>query len=955
MVTAVEETSSESLDNHPITLEELESRPWQEVVPRLEECSNECLNKLTISLAKNERPADALTALEILSSRFEDPPEWLLDRTCCLLAKLDYVIRLLALTEKHLLKSPDSIAMKYWYAQGKLKLGNHEGLKSLAQDMTNQAPGDWRGWHILSQISMAANDLEGAIAAQRQVVALNQDNKAAKLALIRMLISNKSFSEARSFLDLYRPLLGTEPSFDNLSSELDRAMASNASKKNGTIPDTNLEHHRSLRQFYVERNNLEEAEFQVRKIIEKDETKIWNWIQLSAALLENGKVSEARDLCKDLYKRFPNEQAAITVGLSQVEMHAGNFKLAKALLESEWKSASGEKIFQIIFPLCSLYRNLGQLDAACTILASIDRSSIPNYALGAYDYHRIEIENCLGRRHVAIELCGKFRERIGDEKFEKNYAKLASWHQMQLGKINEARRIYVGQLHENAFRGQLPATPPDELKIAETENLKRRQLVLVTVLKDEMHRIRAFLRHYRRLGVEVFYMVDNNSSDGTTDFLLQQPDVRLFHTKESFAQTGFGLWWARYLISQYLEDRWCLMVDVDEFLVFPHSEYLSLPQLCNYMEKHGQEVLQTFMLDLFPERLVDSENWYGETVPQQVCPYFDNDYLIMPQFMAPYVEVRGGFRRRLMGDGNGPGSLLVKAALFKGGSDVDFYEAAHHTSPAIISDITGVLLHCKFVGKFQEYVETHVDSKEHVFASLEYRHYLDWCNNRDPAASLLSDKSVLYQDSRQLLELGLIRTSVAFEQYVSTKREMSTLVQPKMMILTHPGATIDKLLEFLSGVGFRYPAHSDQPITTSIGLASDYIEKDLISGLAVVNHFERLFNLLPNSYFIFVVTDPEQGVKDLKSYALNKYGTFNLDELRNSLNRDQPEHLEFLHFIQNSSSWEQVFSSFALKIVDFLNKNATKRIYSFSTPEDYQQLAQFCDYLRMQQEHEVLS
>lgn len=954
MVTAVEETSSESLDNHPITLEELESRPWQEVVPRLEECSNECLNKLTISLAKNERPSDALTALEVLSSRFEDPPEWLLDRTCCLLAKLDYVIRLLALTEKYLLKSPDSIAIKYWYAQGKLKLGNHEGLKSLAEGITNQAPDDRRGWHLLSQINMATNDLEGAIAAQRRAIELDQDNKAAKFGLVGMLIKNRSFPEARDLLDLYRPTLGTETAFNNLSAELDRAMTSNASKKNGAISDINLKHHRSLRQFYAERNNLQEAEAQVRKIVEKDKTKIWNWIQLSAALLDNGKVTEARELCKDLYKRFPNEQAAITVGLSQVEMHAGNFKLAKALLEAEWKSTSGEKIFQIIFPLCSLYRNLGQLDAAYAILASIDRSSIPNYALGAYDYHRIEIENSLGRRHVAIELCSKFRERVGAENFEKNYAQLASWHQMQFGKIDEARRIYDGQLHENAFRGQLPSTPPKEMKIATTENLGRKQLILITVLKDEIHRIRAFLRHYRRLGVEVFYMVDNDSSDGTTEYLLQQPDVRLFHTQESFAQSGFGLWWARYLISQYLEDRWCIMVDVDEFLVFPHSEYLSLYHLCNYMEKNGQEVLQTFMLDLFPERLIDSENWYGETVPQQVCPYFDNDYLFTPQFMAPYLDVRGGFRRRLMGDGNGPGSLLVKAALFKGGSGVDFYEAAHHTSPAIISDISGVLLHCKFVGNFQHYVETHVDSKEHVLASLEYRHYLDWCNNLDPKISLLSDKSVHYQDSSQLLELGLLRTSVAFERYVSQKRKMSTLVQPRIMIFSHPGAQLDRLLKFLSGVGFRYPAHSDQAITTSIGLAPNYIEKDLISGLAVVNHFERLFNLLPNSYFIFVTAEPEQGVKDLKSYALNKYGTSDLDELRDILNCDQAEQLEFLRFIQNSSSWEQVVSSFALNIVDFLNKHATKRIYSFSTPEDYPKLAQFCDYLRMQQEYEVL-
>lgn len=949
----MEATSPDKTEQEALTVKELQERSWPEMSPLLENYSNETLNQLSIELVKNDRLEDALATIELLASRFDEPPEWVLDRKCNLLTRLDQVISLLAFTEKNLVKSPNSNVLKYWYGQSKLKLGTTTGVEALAQNIIKNTPEDWRGWQLLGQLRMATDDLDAAIMAQRRIIALDQNNKAAKFTLIRMLIKNRTLTEARNLLTLYRPTLEAEAAFASLSAELEKALANNYQANGTAAYDSKVEHYKSLRKFFVERNNISQVEQQARKTAETEPDKLQNWLRLSSALLENGKISETRDLCNELFRRFPEQHAEVTVGLAQIETHAGNFKLARALLEAEWQSNTDGAI-KIMFPLYSLYKSLGLLEMAYAALTRIERSSIPKYALTMHDYYTIEAENALGRKHNAIALTSKFREQIGDEKFENDYAKLASWYHMQLGNIKEARRIYDGQLHENAFRGQLPATPPTELKTAKTENLARRQLVLITVLKDEIRRIKAFLRHYRRLGVEVFYIVDNDSSDGTTEYLRQQPDVRLFHSNESFAQSGFGLWWARYLISQYLEDRWCIMVDVDEFLVFPHSEYISLQLLCNYMEKNGHEILQTFMLDLFPERLTDSKDWSGETVPQQACPYFDNDYLFTPQFMAPYLDVRGGFRRRLMGDGHGAGPLLVKVALFKGGSGVDFYEAAHHTSPAILSDVTGVLLHCKFVGEFQKYVESHVDSKEHVFASLEYRHYLSWCNNHDPNKSLLCDKSLTYEDTTQLLKLGLLRTSVAFERFIGPKINMASVLQPKILILTHPGAMIEQLLQYLSGLGFQHSAYSDQPITTSVGLAPDYITKDLISGLAVVNHLEQLFNLLTNSYYIHVTTDPQQAISDLKSYSLNRFGSCDLDELRDSLNLAKPEELEFLGFIQKHGSWKEVYAGFSGRVEQFQAQNPTKRIMTVSNPPDYRQVAKFCDYLRMLQDREVL-
>ena len=47
--------------------------------------------------------------------------------------------------------------------------------------------------------------------------------------------------------------------------------------------------------------------------------------------------------------------------------------------------------------------------------------------------------------------------------------------------------------------------------------------------RNEALRLPAFLEH-RRLGVDGFFIIDNDSTDGTTDYLAGQPDVRAFRT-----------------------------------------------------------------------------------------------------------------------------------------------------------------------------------------------------------------------------------------------------------------------------------------------------------------------------------------------------------------------------------------------------------------------------------------
>ena len=94
-------------------------------------------------------------------------------------------------------------------------------------------------------------------------------------------------------------------------------------------------------------------------------------------------------------------------------------------------------------------------------------------------------------------------------------------------------------------------------------------ILLVTCLRNERARMPAFADHYRRLGVGHFLVVDNDSTDGFMDWAREQPDVSVWHTKASYRDSRFGMLWVNDLLRRHGRKRWCVVVDPDEFLVYP--------------------------------------------------------------------------------------------------------------------------------------------------------------------------------------------------------------------------------------------------------------------------------------------------------------------------------------------------------------------------------------------------
>ena len=59
-----------------------------------------------------------------------------------------------------------------------------------------------------------------------------------------------------------------------------------------------------------------------------------------------------------------------------------------------------------------------------------------------------------------------------------------------------------------------------------TKAIKPEQILLFSTLRNERVRLPFFLRYYRSLGISHFLIVDNNSDDGSREYLAAQPECR---------------------------------------------------------------------------------------------------------------------------------------------------------------------------------------------------------------------------------------------------------------------------------------------------------------------------------------------------------------------------------------------------------------------------------------------
>jgi glycosyltransferase involved in cell wall biosynthesis len=290
------------------------------------------------------------------------------------------------------------------------------------------------------------------------------------------------------------------------------------------------------------------------------------------------------------------------------------------------------------------------------------------------------------------------------------------------------------------------------------------------VVRNEALRLASVLDHCRRLGVERFLVIDNGSDDGTLELLLAQSDIHVFSSTDSFARNSMGMAWTNEILDTFADGHWVLTVDADELFIYPHYEQIRMAEFCRFLDMTEARGVFCLMLDMYADRRVaESVHTPGRALVE-TCAYFDRGpYRTLAVSEFPYTRIYGGVRDRLFREGlqgryHSP--TVSKIPLVKWRAGTRYLASAHHVTPLPLSTLAGGLLHFKFLQDFHARAVTETARGEHHSGAHEYRAYLELLD-ADPRFNLMSPASVRFEDSGQLVRLGLMQTSEAYKRFAN--------------------------------------------------------------------------------------------------------------------------------------------------------------------------------------------
>jgi len=297
-----------------------------------------------------------------------------------------------------------------------------------------------------------------------------------------------------------------------------------------------------------------------------------------------------------------------------------------------------------------------------------------------------------------------------------------------------------------------------------TDEIRAKDILLFCTLRNERQRLPYFMAYYRKLGINRFLFVDNGSDDGSREYLLDQSDVSLWSTTQSYRRAKFGVDWLNWLLARHGVGHWTLVVDVDEFFVYPFCDSRPLPALTDWLDASSIRSFGAMLLDMYPKESIEDAVCKEGQNPLEVAEYFDaGNYMISRNPKYGNLWIQGGARARAF-FGNEPerAPALNKIPLVKWSRGNVYISSTHTLLPRGLNLVydenggekaSGCLLHAKFLSSFPEKSQEELTRKQHYANSHEYRAYNKGLKR---GTSLWTKWSEKYINWRQLEILGLM-------------------------------------------------------------------------------------------------------------------------------------------------------------------------------------------------------
>ncbi len=283
-----------------------------------------------------------------------------------------------------------------------------------------------------------------------------------------------------------------------------------------------------------------------------------------------------------------------------------------------------------------------------------------------------------------------------------------------------------------------------------------------SAVRNASLRLPFFLEYHRSIGVDRFFVISNNSTDDTNDILLNEPDVHLWHTSAEYSKSNFGNDWIFHLLLEHGINKWCLILDQDEQLIFPHFEKKSIKNLTNSLQSRGATGYTTVFLDMYSKNNLNDLHYQQGQPFLGTCPYFDfpDDVLsklcldlfrFIPRYrlLKPILDFYISRRTSRYRVFKVP-ALIRKFPLFFFKPDIIISSGLHNAKNISLSNARGAILHFKYLQDFHSYVAEEIERSQHANCASEYKSYLSTMDTNN--VTFYTKESLLFTGTDQLLE-----------------------------------------------------------------------------------------------------------------------------------------------------------------------------------------------------------